>query len=269
MIRLFVGCSANGEDAEAQAMLEYTLRKHHPDNDIEIHWMMLSHDPASPWYSNPAKREGWNTKGWATPFSAFRWAIPHTCAFIERAIYCDVDKIFMADIAELWNQKIPYDKCCLVKDEIHSCVILWDCEKAERYLPNIDMLRGSEGFYRNVRRNIGHAAARFDGNWNCLDGESYATLTDPDIKIIHFTKVETQPHLKWALPRLKQQGKKHWNQWTLRAQQPLPHRRPDVAPLVEIIWQQAQEAGYTAEKYEAMATNFGNYDAVRGGMRAA
>jgi hypothetical protein len=29
-IRIFVGCSANSEDAEAQAMLEYTLRI--------IHW---------------------------------------------------------------------------------------------------------------------------------------------------------------------------------------------------------------------------------------
>src|SRR5262249_18549798 len=62
MIKIFVGCSANGEDAEAQAMLEYTLRQHHRDNDIELTWMMLSRDPASPWYSDPAKRGGWNTK---------------------------------------------------------------------------------------------------------------------------------------------------------------------------------------------------------------
>lgn len=270
MIRLFVGCSANGEDAEAQALLEYTLNRHHrSDEQVALEWMMLSRDAASPWYSNPIKREGWNTKGWATPFSAFRWAIPHVCDFSGKAIYCDVDKIFMADISDLWQQKIPDDKCMLVKDEVHSCVILWDCERAKRFVPNFEMLRTTEGFYRNVRRNIGSAAARFKGNWNCLDGESYATLTDPDIKIIHFTKVETQPHLKWALPRLRAKNKQHWNQWTLRAQQPLPHRRPDVQPLVDTLWQQAQEAGYTAEKYEALATNFGSYDAVRGGARAA
>jgi len=268
MIKIFVGCSANGEDAEAQAMLEYTLRQHHRDNDIELTWMMLSRDPASPWYSDPAKRGGWNTKGWATPFSAFRWAIPHVCDFQGKAIYMDVDKIFMADVSELWKQDIPENRCMLTKDEKHSCVILWDCAKAQRFIANYKMIREVEGFYRNIRRNIGNAATKFSGNWNCLDGENYATLTDPDIKIIHFTKVETQPHLKWALPRLKAQGKKHWNQWTLRAEQPLPHRRKDVAPLVEIIWQRAQEAGYTAAKYEALASNFGSYDAVRGGAVA-
>lgn len=268
IIRLFVGCSANGEDAEAQAMLEYTLRKHHQSGEIvHIEWMMLTRDPASPWYSDSGGR-GWQTKGWATPFSAFRWAIPHACKYQGKAIYTDVDKIFMAPIAELWNQKIPDGKCMLTKDEKHSCVILWDCERAKKFLPDIDKLR-SEGFYRNVRNNIGSAAGRFQGNWNCLDGESYPTLTNPDIKIIHFTKVETQPHLKWALPRLRKQGKEHWNKWTLNASQPHPHKRQDVAPLVDVIWQGAQEAGYTAEKYEALATNFGRYDAVRGAARAA
>lgn len=269
MIRLFIGCSANGEDAEAQALLEYTLRKHHPADDIELHWMMLSRDPLSPWYSNPAKNEGWNTKGWATPFSAFRWAIPHVCNFSGKAIYTDVDKIFMADIAELWNQPIPLGKSMLVKDEVHSCVILWDCETAKKFLPKFEDLRRTEGLYRTIRRMIASSSGRFAGNWNCLDGESYETLRDPHIKIIHFTKVETQPHLKWALPRLKAKGQQHWNRWTLKAEQPQPHRRKDVQPLVDQLWEEAQAAGYAAARYEALASNFGSYDAVRGGARAA
>ena len=81
--------------------------------------------------------------------------------------------------------------------------------------------------------------------------------------MIHFTRVETQPHLKYALQRLKAQGKKHWNHLS----QPYKHIRADVQPLVDKIWQEAQAAGYTAEKYEAIATNFGAYNAVR--MRAA
>ena len=176
MIKLFVGCSANGEDAEAQALLEYTLRKHHPTNDIELTWMMLSKDVSSPWYSNPARQEGWNTKGWATPFSAFRWAIPHVCNFEGRAIYTDVDKVFMADIFDLWNQQIPPGKCLLMKDDKHSCVILYDCAAAKKYIPAFETLRRTEGMYRNVRRTIGGAAANFTGNWNCLDGENYPTL---------------------------------------------------------------------------------------------
>lgn len=268
-IKLFVGCSANGEDAEAQALLEYTLRKHHPADDIELCWMMLSRDPASAWYSNPTKGEGWNTRGWATPFSAFRWAVPHVCGFKGRAAYCDVDKIFMADIGELWSQEIPSGKALLTKDEVHSCFMLFDCERMKNILPTLDQLRRTEGLYRSVRKNVGLAAARFAGNWNCLDGENYATLDDPDIKVIHFTKVETQPHLKWALPRLRAQGKQHWNQWTLRAEKPLPHARADVQPLVDKLWAETQAAGYTVEDYLESATNFGSYDAVRGGQRAA
>lgn len=269
MIRIFVGCSANAEDAEAQAMLEYTLRKHHPANDLEINWMMLSKDPASPWYSNPKTKEGWNTQTWATPFSAFRWAIPHVCNFEGRAIYMDVDKILMADIGELWAQPIPEGKCLLAKDEKHTCVMLFDNRTCQKYFPNFDYLRSTQGFYRNVRKNVGINAAKFTGNWNCLDGENYSSLNDPDVKLIHFTKVETQPHLKWALPRLRAQGKQHWNQWTLKQDRPQPHKRKDIEPLVDQLWAEAQAAGYTAAKYEAIATNFGNYDAVRGGTRAA
>jgi hypothetical protein len=261
-VRVFVGCSANGEDAEAQAMLEYTLR-HYATQPVEITWMTLSRDPISPWYSNPQKREGWNTLGWATPFSAFRWGIPYVCSFHGRAIYMDVDMVARDDIAKLWAQNIPDGAAFLAKDGKHSCVMLFDCARMKAVLPAIDKLR-TEGVYRTVRNEVGKAAARFDGNWNCLDGENYSSLTDPDIKVIHFTKVETQPHLKWALPRLKAAGQQHWN----RMAQPLPHARRDVEPLVDYIWAKAQAAGYTAERY-LPATPFGRYDAVRGGARAA
>jgi hypothetical protein len=266
-IRIFVGCPANGEDAEAQAMLEYTLRKHHPDNDLEITWMMLSRDKDSPWYSSATS--GWNTQLWATPFSVFRWSIPHIVG-TGKAIYMDVDMVALADIAELWNQPFPPGKAVLWKDEKNSCVMLMDCAPVKAALPRFEDMRrklGGYSVYRDI--HVRPLAAKFKNNWNCLDGENYATLTDPDIKILHFTRVESQPHLKYALPRLRAQGKKHWNRWTLRRDESMPHVRADVAPLVETIWQNAQEAGYTAAKYEAMASNFGNYDAVRGGHRAA
>jgi len=263
MIRIFVGCSANGEDAEAQAMLEYTLRKHHiGEETLTIEWMMLSRDPASPWYSDPRRGAGWNTRGWATPFSAFRWGVPHACNYAGRAIYLDVDMIAMDDIAKLWEQKIPDNVCMLTKDEKHSCVILFDCWRAKSALPNFEALRRTEGLYRKVRQSI--KTARFAGNWNCLDGESYASLSDADIKIIHFTRVETQPHLKWALPRLRASGKMHWNRMAFEQ----PHARKDVRGLVDELWRETQAAGYSVERY-LPKEQFGAYDMVRGGARAA
>ena len=266
-IRLFVGCSANGEDAEAQLLLEYTLRKHASD-DVELTWMKLSRDPQSPWYSNPKKNEGWNTDGWATPFSPFRWAIPHVCKFEGRAIYMDVDMIFMADIRGLWEQQIPEGKCLLAKNESQTCVMLFDNARCQKYFPDYNALRSMKGLYRNVRRTVGVNAAKFSGNWNCLDGENYSSLNDPDIKIIHFTRVETQPHLKWAIPRLHAQGKKHWGEFA--RQSGLPHARKDVAPLIDQLWAEATAAGYKVENYiPSDAEAFGQYHHVRQGPRAA
>jgi hypothetical protein len=259
-VRIFVGCSANGEDAEAQAMLEYTI-KHYTTSPVEMNWMMLSNDPASPWYSNPQRGEGWNTRGWATPFSAFRWWIPYVCNFKGKAIYMDVDQIARAPMTQLWDQTIPDGKAILAKNEKTFCVMLIDCERLAKKFPPFEQLRRVEGFYRQVRNMAAPLVAKFEGNWNCLDGENYKTLWDNDIKVIHFTKVETQPHFKYALPRLKTEGKQHWN----RQAKILPHMRPDVEPLVDRLWKEAQAAGYTVDRYLKDLQPYGSYDAVRGG----
>ena len=257
-IRIFVGCSANGEDAEAQAMLEYTLR-HYASQPLEINWMMLSHDPASPWYSD-LKNGGWNTVMWATPFSVFRWSIPHVCNFDGRAIYMDVDMVARDDIAKLWKQPIP--KALLWKDEKHSCVMLMDCARMASVLPPFEFMRRRQGGYSTYRDNNARPhATKFDGNWNCLDGERERyknSLVDSDIKVLHFTNVPTQPHLKWALPRLKAAGQQHWN----KQASGVPHPHPFVQPLVDRLWREAQDAGYTVDRY-IPENKFGNYNAVR------
>jgi hypothetical protein len=261
-IRIFVGCSANGEDAEMQALLEYSLR-HYATEQLELNWMMLSRDPSSPWYSEPKKNAGWNTALWATPFSVFRWAIPHVCNFEGKAIYMDVDMIAKANIADLWNQEMP--KAVLWKNEKQSCVMVMDCAKLKTVLrSSFEEMRRKEGGYSVYRDYVRPHATNFAGNWNCLDGENYKTLADPDIKILHFTTVPTQPHLKWALPRLKEAGMQHWN----RQASGVPHARADVQPMVDHLWKRAQEAGYNAERYIPKQM-FGSYNAVRGGARAA
>lgn len=260
-IRIFVGCSANGEDAEAAMLLEYTLRKH-ASKPLLITWMMLSRDVRSPWYSEPLKKEGWNTAGWATPFSAFRFAVPHVCGYKGRAIYLDVDMLAMADIAELWGQEIPSGKAVLTKDAEHLCVVLFDCRAAASHLPAFEALRRTPGLYRQARKNLAPVMAPFNGEWNCRDGERFKSIEDPAIKILHFTEVPTQPHLKWAVPRLAATGQRHWNNCKAR-----PHPRADVQPLVDRLYAEAIEAGYKVENY-IPADPFGSYDSVRGGRPA-
>lgn len=99
-IKVFVGCDPNDCDLEQMMVLEYSLRKH-SSLPVNIHWMQLSRNPESFWFSKPETGEGWNTVKWATPFSAFRWSIPAHCNYEGRAIYMDADMLVMSDIAEL------------------------------------------------------------------------------------------------------------------------------------------------------------------------
>src|SRR5215207_9690112 len=128
MIRVFVGCAANHEDIESQAVLEWSIRKH-ASEPVSITWMQLSRDPASPW-------SGWNTSQWVTPFSGFRWAIPAVCGYEGKAIYCDSDVIFMADIARLWDQEFESGKAVMAKggNSWRLCVSLWDCAEMQAHL---------------------------------------------------------------------------------------------------------------------------------------
>src|SRR5262249_51947985 len=130
-----------------------------------------------------------------------------------------------------------------------------------------ESLRRSQGLYREVRKRVGVHAGRFSGNWNCLDGEQYQSLEDPDIKLIHFTRVETQPGLKWSLPHLHAQGKKHWAEFSGR-KIGLPHPHNGVAPMVDALWTETQAAGYSAAQF-MLPHPFGAYNAIRGSARAA
>jgi len=72
-IKIFVGCAPNYEDAESQAVLEWSIRKH-ASQPVEITWMMLSNDPETLFTQ-------WETNKWSTPFSGLRWAVPELCDF--------------------------------------------------------------------------------------------------------------------------------------------------------------------------------------------
>lgn len=256
-IRIFVGCSANDEDLESQAVLDYTLNKH-TSWPLDITWMKLSRDPASFWYSDPQSGKGWCTKGWATPFSALRWGIPAFCEFKGRAIYMDSDMIIMADIAALWNQTIHPTMAMISKGQNKAlCVSMYDNSHMRQYLPEIGKLKSTAGLYREVRKRAATDPKMvqpfMSGNWNCLDGEDYASLDDPDIKIIHYTSIPEQPHLKHALPRLAAEGRKHWFPGA-----PQKHRRPELNDMFDRLLSEAVAAGYALDKYRTVPP-FGDY----------
>jgi hypothetical protein len=256
-VRIFVGVSGNDEDLEFQVVLHYSLEKH-ASEPIDLTWMRLSRDPSSFWYSDPQKKRGWRTDRWATPFSALRWGIPAACNFQGKAIYMDVDMIAMADIAELWNQEITTG-AMLAKPEA-ICVTMYDCAKIQRYLPPIERIKEPRQ-YLEVRRSVlrNGCVQRYKGNWNCLDlrkdnGGEYRDLHDPEIKVLHFTQIPTQPHLRHAMPRLAKEGRRHW----YTASPPRDHHRKDALEFFDKMLDEAQAHGYTLDRYRNPAP-FGDY----------
>lgn len=253
-IRIFVGTPANNEDLEWQAVLEYSLRAR-SKHVLDITWMMLSRDPASFWYSDPQKERGWRTHGWATPFTGLRWGIPHFCGFKGRAIYMDSDIIAKADIAGLYYQDMP--KAVLSKRHGKRgwlpCVMLFDCEKLKDILPPIHTIRDTPGKYLHMPALIDEHTTQFSGNWNCRDGEKYENLDDPDIKMIHYTKIPTQPNHKYARERLAKAGKKHWF-----AGPDLEHPRQELTKLFQNTYDKAWAMGYRPDSYK-LKREFGNY----------
>jgi hypothetical protein len=240
MIRLFVGCAANHEDLESQAVLEWSVRKH-ASEPVEITWMRLSRDPASPW-------SGWATERWATPFSGFRWCLPEVCGFQGRAIYCDSDVIFMADVAELWRQEFKPGKAIMAKGggSWRLCVSLWDCEAMRKHLPPLAAMKANSDFHRAQCGRISAASyiQAFDGNWNCLDGEKCQSLHDRAIKAIHYTSIGTQPQLSYALPRLRAMGRRHWYDGKVEK-----HWRSDLVALFGEMLEEAKVNGCPPERY--------------------
>jgi len=189
LVKIFIGTSANGEDAIAEMTYEYSLRSN-SSRPLDITWMRQTLDKESPW-------GGWETQEWSTPFSGFRWAIPEVCKFKGRAIYTDVDMINMRDISELFDMELNGKPMAARKGARFGghefCVIVFDCEKMKENLVSIERMKvNSSAHHRMIRYFSGNEklVQELDMRWNCHDGEG---LQAEDIWHLHFTKMATQP----------------------------------------------------------------------------
>jgi hypothetical protein len=238
-IRLFVGCAA-WADAESQAVLEYTARSL-SSLPIDIVWMSQS---------KKGNWSGWNTSGWKTPFTGYRWGIPSACDYEGRAIYTDSDFIFRADLAELWRQDIPEPAAMLLRStegKLQTSAILFDCARCKGVVPTIDDLKHikkQDRFVRDYLRNHRELLGVFAGDWNAIDVKAYRNINDPNIKAIHYSRMEVQPHIPLATARLAREGHKHWYTGPTG-----PHWRKDLIELFDQLLGEAIAAGFTLDRY--------------------
>lgn len=237
-IRLFVGADGTNCDLESQMVLEYSVRKH-ASQPVEIVWMQQAAD--GPW-------SGWKCASGRTPFSHFRWSLPSVCGYQGKAIYTDSDFVFLADISELWNQDVP-GVLLSKQPKKHigkTCCLLFDCAKAKGHVPDLKALRKMaepQGEMTKYFRAHPELSSGFDGNWNALDGDGLA-IGDPRMKAIHYTRMEHQFQLKYAIPRLKAEGLSHWYAGPV-----FQHPRPDLQALFDTLYAEAISAGYSVEQY--------------------
>jgi len=249
VIRLFVGTDPNGHDAESLMVLEHSARKV-TTGPLEITWMRMSHDKSSPWYVGPG---GWDTSRWATPFSGFRWGIPVVCGYQGKAIYMDSDMIILKDLRDLWNLDVA-GYWGAIKNPGRTCVTLWNCEECGKPpFPDVMKKRTSPDCHASMQSLIGSSAHRFrmfDSAWNSLDGEDKPISWS---KILHFTSMSHQLHLKYAIPRLKSEGKTHWFDGNVQ-----PHWRPELQVLFDELYNEAIKSGKSVKDYYP-SEPFGDY----------
>ncbi len=242
-IRLFIGCDGSNCDWESQMVAEYSARKH-CSMDLSITWM---HQQARGPFS------GWHCGSGRTTFSHYRWAPPAICNYEGKACYCDTDFIFRADLAELWNQKVPgvflskQGKKGLGK----TCCMLFDCGYADGHVPRLDVLKqmpDPQGTMMKYFREHPELSSGFEGDWNCIDLKGYDDINDPRIKAIHYSRVEHQPSFPYAQRRLNKEGRTHWYKGPTG-----PHPRPELIALFDEMYREALAAGYTLEQYKVGA----------------
>jgi len=205
-IRLFIGTSANGEDAKAEIAYEYSLRAN-TDRELDIVWMHQTNDTNSFWY-------GWNDSRWSTPFSGFRWGIPEYCNFEGKAIYTDVDMVYYGDIGELYDKELADDEWMLARDGERFggkefCVILFDCAKFKDELAPVKTWKQEEYHHQYLMQALINKkiTGYLDPVWNSHDGDA------PNWKLLHYTTMNTQP---WQPAWFKGELKEHPNAGLVR-----------------------------------------------------
>lgn len=242
-----------GHDAESMMVLEYSLRKF-CSKPVIIHWMKLNNDINSMYYV-----KDWNVSLWATPFSGFRWTIPEAMNFSGIGVYMDSDMIILSDLAKLWNQEFEDGKVVMAKGGSESwryCVCMWDCYRAQKYIPSVKVLRddaSSHSFLMKQFSSGSDIVQPFKGNWNCIDMEGFDNFSEIDI--LHYSDMSTQPHLKYAIPRLEAIGEKHWFDGKIR-----DHWRPQVINLFDKYYNEALAEGYKVSDYTVDKNDFIYYN---------
>jgi len=184
---------------------------------------------------------GFDRRRWLTGFTNYRFAIPHFADGSGRAIYNDVDQIYLCDPAELFDTDMRGHGYLSITARDTS-VMLIDCARMAPVwtLPEVQRLRRKRIEART--RAHGDLWALLQPEWNARDEEYVSGRS----KVLHYTTIHTQP-------------------W-----QPFPERYVYQHNPVGHVWLDLERAADTAH-YEifSAARPSVRYRALRAGLRAS
>lgn len=131
---------------------------------------------------------GFDHSRWKTGFTNYRYAIPHLAGGRGRAIYNDVDQIYLADPAALFDTDFGA-KAVLSIDPRETSVMLLDCARMAPVWPLTDARTITS--HRHFRERIISAGlwGPFDPLWNSRDHE----YRPGQSKLLHYTILHKQP----------------------------------------------------------------------------
>lgn len=188
-IRLFVGGQREHE-------LPFQVLKHsilrHTNSTVEIRLIGDIH-PNLPIPESRSNRP-------ATSFSLQRFAVPELCEFQSKGIYLDSDIIVRGDIADLWNSPFPKGSTVQACPGWQTAVLLWDCSCRITVAGLVAEMDAGRRSYKTLMncKGLPGVSRSLDERWNCMD--RYGEMGRPDAKLLHFTRMATQPWLRAGHP---------------------------------------------------------------------
>jgi len=169
-VRIFLGTETAQHRAE-RIFIWSVAQLRDPARRYEIH--MMKH------------LTGYDRRGWKTGFTNYRYAIPALAGKTGRAIYNDVDQIYLADPAELFDLEMG-DRAYLSITRRETSVMLLDCEKLGPLWTYEDALVHKKKHFRAAAEQLW---GPLDPAWNARDWE----YSKGETKLLHYTTLQTQP----------------------------------------------------------------------------
>lgn len=215
-LRVFIGTSPGGQDAEADMVCAHSLRSR-ASVPVDITLLCLSRNPESVCYSDHKSGEGWKIEQWGTPWTALRWVVPEICGWEGRAVYFDCPTIVLGDIAELAHAQIPSRAFVLLHRaglSLRTACAVFDCAEAKKHLPAVREMQADVGAHQAIGALLERRAALtgpLPPGWGLADSEFAQRTVAAEGKSVHFPSPITQPHMARARARLMREGKTHWH----------------------------------------------------------